>query len=169
MRNIVRNLLLLIAVCTVFLLLTRSAESFAAKKPTTKKTKIPPYLPYEYSDKNYYCVPQSITDTQFIPYFKSSFKTDQGWSITNGGTQGFFDNIKEYYCVAPNPIHYKRKDTAGRKNLLDALQKERPIGHHGQYSNISGISTTDCAKFYKPQKKRGMIAEIPCFKMTFTG
>ncbi len=167
MRKIVQNLLLLIVVCIGIILVTRNNDGFSTQKPgkNTTKSTIPPYLPYDTSDKRDYCVPRSSTGTQFIPYFKSSFKTDQGWKFMD--TMNFFNNHKEYYCVAPNPIQYKKNDKVERKNKLNALQNETPVGGLlGRY-NISNINTTDCANFYKPQVTKGMTAEIPCVKMTY--
>ena len=189
MRNIVRNLLLLIAVCTVFLLFTRPAESFAAKKPAAKKPAAKKAVPKQSADKyiQYLKGVNSHNDTCLsfgdkkvdLAYVNSKYATKnerKAKNINRGIQSTIMGDKSDYYCVSSTPIKYKKGDKTTRDKLLNEYGTGNNMCNTSSMQNATSViisqELTTCPKFYnvnltKDEKKRGIVAEIPCLKCVY--
>jgi hypothetical protein len=88
------------------------------------------------------------------------------------------DKIREeksdYYCVSSTPIKYKKGDKTTRDKLLSEYSNNscNQGSMSDANSSIIGQQLTLCPKFYnvkltRDERKRGIVAEIPCLKCIY--
>ncbi len=156
MRKIIRNLLILIAVCIGIIYFTRRPEGFAPNAAN--------YI-LSNADQKKLCV-QNSGNLQLLPYLRKSLAKKGEKTLNRSLIDADIIKSNDYYCVSPEPLKYLKKDK-------DKILKEFKNKNSAACMGGMGMATFDtCTSFYSnnstkltaKEKRDGYMIEIPCIK-----